>query len=91
VGSADYEAILQWIRGGAPYGEEGGEAVRVTAVEVFPKEAVLDPKGKHQLLVTARLSNGRHRRLHRSSLLRFKQSRSGHSQLRRVGRGSQNG
>ena len=59
VGSADYETILQWIRSGAPYGEEGGESIRVTAVEVFPKEVVLDPKGKHQLLVTARLSNGR--------------------------------
>jgi uncharacterized protein DUF1549/uncharacterized protein DUF1553/Big-like domain-containing protein len=58
-GSADYETILQWIRSGAPYGEDGGESVRVTDVEVFPKEAVLDPKGKHQLLVTARLSNGR--------------------------------
>ena len=59
VGSADYETILQWIRDGAPYGKEGGESVRVTGVEVFPKEVVLDPKGKHQILVTAQLSNGR--------------------------------
>jgi hypothetical protein len=59
VSSADYDTILQWIQSGAPYGEEVGESVRVTAVDVFPKEVVLDPTGKHQLLVTAKLSNGR--------------------------------
>jgi Bacterial Ig-like domain (group 2) len=58
-GSADYQAVLNWIRNGTPYGAEGGESVHVTGVELFPKEVVLDSGGKHQLLVTARLSNGR--------------------------------
>jgi len=58
-GSADYETILSWIRTGAPYGSEGSESVRVTGVEVFPKEVVIGEKGTWQLLVTAGLSNGR--------------------------------
>ena len=60
VGSTDYQKIKSWIQAGAPYGEDaekhGGTVQRV---EVFPKEIVLDPKGQHQLVVTAVLSNGR--------------------------------
>ncbi|MSO21781.1 MAG: DUF1553 domain-containing protein [Acidobacteria bacterium] len=60
AGSSDYETILNWIRSGAPYGEEGDkENVRIAKLEIFPKRAVLDSRGKHQLLVTAYLSNGR--------------------------------
>src|SRR5688500_4342359 len=58
VDSPEYKTILEWIRNGAPYGDEG-EAVEVTRVEVFPSEAVLDRSGKHQLLVTAVYANGR--------------------------------
>jgi hypothetical protein len=60
VGSSDYETILNWIRAGVPYGEEGGEGgASITKVEVFPKQTVIDRGGSHQLLVTAHLSNGR--------------------------------
>ena len=59
VGSADYETILNWIRNGAPYGEEdSGESVRMVKIEVFPKQIVVDADGQHQLLVTGHLSNG---------------------------------
>lgn len=58
--SADYQAILNWVQQGAPYGEEGkAGSVDVVRVEVFPQEVVLDPRGKHRLLVTAYFSNGR--------------------------------
>jgi hypothetical protein len=60
TGSADYETILNWVRQGAPYGEEGkAGSVEVERVEVTPREVVLAPQGKHHLLVTAYLSNGR--------------------------------
>jgi len=60
LNSEDYAAILQWIRSGAAYGEdsEGGIA-RVQRLEALPSEAAIVPKGTHQLLVTAILSNGR--------------------------------
>lgn len=59
VGSADYKTLLDWIRSRAPFGEENESADKLERVEVFPAEAVLDSAGKQQLLVTARLSNGR--------------------------------
>jgi hypothetical protein len=60
VGSADYEMILNWVRSGAPYGEEAEkQGVTVERVEVSPKEVVLQGGGRQQLVVTAYLSNGR--------------------------------
>ena len=60
VGSRDYRAILEWIRQGAPYGEEDGSgAVATEGLEIFPRHVVLDRVGKQQLLVTARLADGR--------------------------------
>jgi hypothetical protein len=59
VGSADYDALLDWIRRGAPYGEPDAGAIR--KLEVFPAEAVLVPKGRHRLIVTALLADGRRR------------------------------
>ena len=56
--STNYEAILNWVRSGAPYGEEGEASGRVVRVEVEPDEVVLAPEGKFRLLVTAHLSNG---------------------------------
>ncbi|MBP62220.1 MAG: hypothetical protein CMJ62_11935 [Planctomycetaceae bacterium] len=59
VGSPDYQVILDWIRAGAPYGEEiDPEGVSVQGIEVFPLESVMGPGGMQQLLVTAHLSNG---------------------------------
>lgn len=60
VDSSDYQTILNWVRKGAPYGDEGEQKiVTVKRVEVFPEETVLDPQGRQQLLVTAFLSNDR--------------------------------
>ena len=60
IDSADYETIVSWVRRGAPFGEESeGGSVRLVGIEVQPAEVVLDAQGRQQLLVTARLSNGR--------------------------------
>ncbi|PYV20063.1 MAG: hypothetical protein DMG07_00230, partial [Acidobacteria bacterium] len=59
VSSSDYRTLLDWIRRGAPYGQE--DAVAVERVDVFPREAVLAPKGRQRLLVTAYLADGRRR------------------------------
>lgn len=58
--SSSYRTLLRWIRDGAPYGEEGSEEIaRIERLEVLPREVVLDRKGRHRLLVTAHMSNGR--------------------------------
>ncbi|MBM3803685.1 MAG: DUF1553 domain-containing protein [Acidimicrobiia bacterium] len=58
--SVDYRRILNWVKQGTPYGEDKEKnPIRVERIEVFPRETVLNLKGKHQLLVTAHLSNGR--------------------------------
>ena len=60
VGSEDYKTILNWVRAGAPYGDEAEkQGVKVTRVEVSPKEVVLEGGRGHQLEVTAYLANGR--------------------------------
>ncbi len=59
--SLDYGVIRDWIRQGAPYGEESLEqSVSIEQLTVFPQQAVLDLQGRQQLLVTAHLSNGRY-------------------------------
>jgi len=59
VGSRDYQTILNWVRAGAPYGEEAkGSSTSVQSVEIFPKEILLDPQGRRQVLITAHLYNG---------------------------------
>jgi hypothetical protein len=58
--SADYREIVDWIKNGAPYGEDRhAQAIRIARLEIEPGELVLDGKGKRQLLVTAVLGNGR--------------------------------
>ena len=60
VGSTDYETILNWVRSGAPYGDEAGkQEPTVERVEVSPREVVLQNGARQQLIVTALLSNGR--------------------------------
>jgi Protein of unknown function (DUF1549)/Bacterial Ig-like domain (group 2) len=60
VGSADYNTILNWVRAGAPFGDDAEkQGMRVERVEVLPKEVVLENGGHHQLEVTAYLANGR--------------------------------
>ena len=60
--SREYEAIVNWVKNGAPFEPDGGVAVpRIEAVAVYPEEIVLDGKGVHRLAVTAKLSDGRTR------------------------------
>lgn len=56
--SADYRRLLEWIRQGAPYGA-GGSGSRVQRLEVFPREAIMEPGTRRRLLVTALLEDGR--------------------------------
>ncbi|MBL8214992.1 MAG: DUF1549 domain-containing protein, partial [Bryobacterales bacterium] len=57
--SAEYQALLEWIRKGAPYGPDDTPEAKVTRLEVFPKIVSLERGGKHRLLVTAHLADGR--------------------------------
>ena len=55
--SADYAALRDWVREGAPVRE--AEQLRIERIEIFPSYLVLE-KGQHrQLLVTGHLGNGR--------------------------------
>lgn len=59
VGSTDYQTILNWVRAGAPYGEEAEkQGATVARVDVSPQEVVLRPGERQQLIVLAYLSNG---------------------------------
>jgi hypothetical protein len=59
VGSQDYQTLLNWIRNGAFYGDDITQAeARIVRIEAIPAEAVLQPQGKRQILVTAHLANG---------------------------------
>src|SRR5207245_11038804 len=60
VGSPDYETILNWVRAGAPYGEEAekqGESIQ--RVEVYAKEVVLVSRGREEVIVMAVAAQGR--------------------------------
>ena len=57
--SSDYRILLDWIRRGARFDQEGAESVTVERIEVFPRMVALLPDGKHRLLVTGYLSDGR--------------------------------
>ncbi len=60
LGSPDYVTLLNWIRSGAAFDEEGAsEEASIRKVDVFPRQSVLDGKGSQQLLVLAHLKNGR--------------------------------
>ena len=56
--SADYRILLDWIRQGAPYGEDGVAQSRIERLKVFPAEAIMEPGTRRRLLVTAELSDG---------------------------------
>ena len=55
--SREYETLRAWIAAGMPFGEAGDPTV--TAVRVEPRERVLDVRGRQQLRVIARYSDGR--------------------------------
>lgn len=58
--SEDYDAILAWVRNGAPYGAEDKDSnPNVSRLEVFPKDLFLRAGESHRLLVTAYYENGK--------------------------------
>jgi hypothetical protein len=56
VDSDDYRLLSEWVASGAP-GPRTDEPT-LQRIEVFPAEAVLKPKGRLQVLVRARYSDG---------------------------------
>ena len=61
VGSPDYQAILDWVQSGAPYERDscGSGGMGIRDLKVMPKETVLDANGRQQLVVVAKLLDGR--------------------------------
>ena len=58
-GSDDYTTILNWVKAGAPYGEESGEdSTKVVRLDSFPTEVVLEHGARQRILVTAHMSDG---------------------------------
>jgi hypothetical protein len=55
--SDDYRTILEWVRGGAPYGTDG-QVAKLASLDVYPPVATMGVSGAHRLLVTARFSDG---------------------------------
>jgi hypothetical protein len=55
AGSADYQAIVNWIASGALYGEEP----RPSRLEIAPRQVVVEATDRQQLLVTAIDGDGR--------------------------------
>ncbi len=54
--SVDYDTLIAWIQAGAPGPDK--EAVKVTAVEVYPAQRLAEPGVTQQLRVTAHHSDG---------------------------------
>ena len=59
VETKDYEVVLKWVKQGAGFEDDAKGGLQVERVEVFPSEAVIEEKGKHQLAVTAYFPDGR--------------------------------
>lgn len=57
--SPEYQALLQWIKNGAPFGPDNLPEARVARLEIFPKTVTLQTGEKHRLLVTAHMADGR--------------------------------
>lgn len=54
--SAEYRRLTRWIEAGMPLGDDA--APHVVAIDVFPKQRVMQERSRQRLLVTARLSDG---------------------------------
>ena len=64
-GSDDYETILNWVRAGTPYGEEGGDGLpKIVRLATFPQDVVLEVGEKQRILVTAHFLRWQQRGLH---------------------------
>ncbi len=57
VPSLEYQVLSEWIAGGAS-GPAAGDP-EVTGLEVYPREATLEPGARQRLVVRARYSDGR--------------------------------
>lgn len=57
--SPDYRTLVKWVSSGAPFGPEQGPGTTVASLEVIPQLVAIEPGGKHRLLVTARMADGR--------------------------------
>ena len=73
TGSDDYNTILEWVRTGAPLGEEGAESSRLKELRVFPDTVFLKPGQEHQFLVTGRYGDGTEEDLTRQVLFEVKE------------------
>ena len=57
--SDDYRIMLDWIRNGAPFRQEGAAPeAKLTRLELFPSTVVMTASAEHRLLVTAHFSDG---------------------------------
>lgn len=59
VGSPEYQAILKWVRDGAPYGPELKAENRVVRLEVSPSTVALEQRGEQRLKVIAHFADSR--------------------------------
>jgi hypothetical protein len=55
-GTAEFEALRQWIAAGAPFGDPA--APRVTTIRIEPRQRLMAMKEQQQLRVTARYTDG---------------------------------
>lgn len=56
LGSNNYRLVRRWIAEGASYGDP--EARRVSGIEVLPRERMMGPESRQQLVVIARYTDG---------------------------------
>lgn len=54
--SAEYRRLLRWVTAGVPLGDD--QTPHVVAIDILPKQRVLQAQSRQRLLVTARLSDG---------------------------------
>jgi hypothetical protein len=57
--SPEYAKFLEWIRSGAPFGQEPRSENRVVKLEAFPATLAMEKNGIERLKVTARFADGR--------------------------------
>lgn len=55
--SEDYRTLLEWVKKGAPYGEEAAGA-KLASLEIYPPMATMPVEGTRRLLVTGRFTDG---------------------------------
>jgi hypothetical protein len=56
--SDDYNAVLAWVKSGAPYGAASGNEPELTRLEIYPAMAAMPVEGHRRLLVTGHFKDG---------------------------------